>query len=587
MNPCQIVRNFFALFVRIPVEWFFETAEEVCHEISTYVETQITREVERHRTTTERRCREEKCYYLCLCCNKLICWFVTVVMIVIELVVEVIGEWIIETVCQIVIKVVKIVVEGLITVVRFVVVAIVCLAVLDFAGALDALIEFWFDLVDLLADFGKLIVTVLNAVVRLLDILREFVFKIGNKFGPPGRFFIGILAGLIDIVRKVVEGVTQIVDGLFGVITAVARLDFCAALEALGQGVGFGLIRGVLGIVNIAGLGIGGAARAFSREQVRLEAEAILNARFGNNIPIMVETNLRLNSTSFGTTWPVIPRICSISSRSPNLDLRAMHNAGTIDLFAAAGYAPIGCARGPFDRTAMNLVYAGTQYRVAVGDIRAYLAGTDTSVAEFVLRASDKETLKQMLTVAKRNFQDMAIELQWGAVADFEINGLDEMVIPNNPTPLVARMTNELGLGDICDMPAAMVFDYTSGANGYAAVYWRGGTRQETGATVRNNFLTDLFGTVLAHEMGHAFSLCHAEHDGVHNIMFTNASGGNNCGVQDPTFMVQTGGDLDVVTGATVFEYIFAYGEPHFTLVDAKNSWVWILDEAGECVGIP
>jgi hypothetical protein len=28
MNPCQAVRNFFAIFVRVPVEWFFETAED-------------------------------------------------------------------------------------------------------------------------------------------------------------------------------------------------------------------------------------------------------------------------------------------------------------------------------------------------------------------------------------------------------------------------------------------------------------------------------------------------------------------------------------------------------------------------------
>jgi hypothetical protein len=238
----------------------------VCHEISTYVETQITREVERHRTTTERRCREQKCYYLCLCCNKLICWVVTVVMIVIELVVEVVGEWIIETICKLVVKIFKFVAEVVITVVRFVVVLVVCLVTLDFAGARDALIEFWFDLVDLIGDVGEFVVAVLTAIVDLLDILREFVLKIGNKFGPPGRFFGGIIAGLIDIVRRVLEGATQVVEGLFDVVTALLRLDFCAALEGLVKGVGFGLLRTVLGVVNIVGLGIGGAARAFSRK---------------------------------------------------------------------------------------------------------------------------------------------------------------------------------------------------------------------------------------------------------------------------------------------------------------------------------
>ena len=262
-----------------------------------------------------------------------------------------------------------------------------------------------------------------------------------------------------------------------------------------------------------------------------------------------------------------------------------MHNNGTIDLFALAGYAPIGCSRAPFQRSVWNLVYKGTEYRVAVSDIRAYLAGTDNDVAEFVLRAGDKETLKKMLVVAKRNYQDMAIELQWGAVEDFEINSAAERVVPG-PTPLIERITTVEQLRDICDLPAVFVFDYDPQQNGIASAYWRGTARKATGATVRNNFMTDLFGTLLAHEMGHTFSLCHAGHDGVHNIMFTNAEGGNNCGVEDPNDLVPTGGDLDTVTGQTIMQYIFAYGEPRFTEEDGINCWKWILDEADECVGI-
>jgi hypothetical protein len=317
-----------------------------------------------------------------------------------------------------------------------------------------------------------------------------------------------------------------------------------------------------------------------------VEVETRLANRFGDNIPIMVETRLRLNSTSFGTTWPVEQRICSISSRSPNFDLRAMHNSGTIDLFAIAGYAPIGCSQAPLGRSVWHLFYEGTQYRVAIGDIRAYLAGTDSSVAEFVLTAGDKDTLKSMLVVAKRNFRDMAVELQWGAVETFEINSAAERVIANNPTPLVERITSSQQLHDICDLPAVFVFDYNPQQSGIASAYWRGGARTTTGATLRNNFMTHLFGTLLAHEMGHTYSLCHAGHDGVQNIMFTAAPGGNNCGVIDPTTIAPSG-DLDWVTGQTIIEYVFAYGEPHFTFEDAKNTWIWILGEGDECVGIP
>jgi hypothetical protein len=263
-----------------------------------------------------------------------------------------------------------------------------------------------------------------------------------------------------------------------------------------------------------------------------------------------------------------------------------MHNSGTIDLFAIAGYARIGCSQAPLGRSVWHLFYEGTQYRVAIGDIRAYLAGTDSSVAEFVLTAGDKDTLKSMLVVAKRNFRDMAVELQWGAVETFEINSAAERVIANNPTPLVERITSSQQLHDICDLPAVFVFDYNPQQSGIASAYWRGGARTTTGATLRNNFMTHLFGTLLAHEMGHTYSLCHAGHDGVQNIMFTAAPGGNNCGVIDPTTIAPSG-DLDWVTGQTIIEYVFAYGEPHFTFEDAKNTWIWILGEGDECVGIP
>ncbi len=80
--------------------------------------------------------------------------------------------------------------------------------------------------------------------------------------------------------------------------------------------------------------------------------------------------------------------------------------------------------------------------------------------------------------------------------------------------------------------------------------------------------MTHLFETVLAHEMGHCFSIKHQGHDGMESIMFT----------LDKTE------DLNPVTIGTVVEYVMMGGEPRFTLQDAKDAWNWILTEAIECL---
>jgi hypothetical protein len=539
-------------------ESFVSTVEESCTEARRWVEREIRTPIERHRTRTERRCRREECYWLCLCCNKLICWVETVFERFIEYVVEVVGEWVVETVCKVLTKAGKIAIELMITVGRLLVVGAVCLFT-DPRGALDAVIDTWFDVVDLVGDAGDLIGDAIAAVGELLDITREYVLDIGDRFGLIGRFIAGLLAGLIDIVRRVVDGIGRILDGIFDLLIGILHLDFCAALEGLVNGIVFGLAQVIFGVTGLLTLGSAGIRDADDRARLRGWLQRELEIRFRGDRLARLEEVFQMDSTSFGARWPVQPLRCTISSHSKVL--RTLH----INLFEVAGYAPIGCREAPVTRAAWRLVYKDTDYRVSLGDLRAFLERGPDAAPEFQLIAGEKRVLQDMLRVAKRKFRQLAIKLDPASLETFEVRDAAEMIIgfgeaDRNPTPLATRIKSQLGLSNICDLPGVVVFGYQPQLNGLAI-------GDPTTATARSNYVARLFGILLAHEMGHCFNLDHPGHDGLENIMFT----------------AEKAEQLDPITGNTFVEYVLLGGEPRFSRDDAITAWTWILTEGNRC----
>lgn len=571
MSACQEVREWITEKVRKPFEKFISEAEEKCTEARRWVEREVRRPIERRRQRTERRCKRRKCKWWCACCNKWFCWLETIIERIIEWIVEVVGEWLVETVCKIVVKIIKIIVEVIITVVRLAVVGFTCLFT-EPRGALDALIDFWYDLTDIVSDIGDLVSDVLGAVSDLLDLTREFLLDLGDMLGPLGRFFLGILAGVLDIARRIVDGARRIVDGVFDIVTGILHLDFCTALEGLTHGVGFGLGQAIFGVTGVTSLAANGSRDAFVRDDLRDWIQDYLDENFDDDRKEALEDLLQMDSSSFGVQWPVYPRRCSISSRSPSATgasgslLRDLHQEGVFNLYEVAGYAPFGCKKAPVNRSVYRLVYKDTEYRVSVGDLRAFLDDGPEAAPEFVLVAGDKRVFKDMLLVAKRKMRQMAIELDIKSLDLFEVQRNEVFIA--DAEPLATRMTSALEINDICDLPSVIVFGYDPAHFGLASVFWLGGARTTTAATVRTSFMAHLFGTVLAHEMGHCFSIRHEGHDGMENIMFT----------------LDKDEDLDPVTTGTVIEFVMLGGEPHFTLRDGKDAWTWIFTEAIECL---
>ncbi len=73
----------------------------------------------------------------------------------------------------------------------------------------------------------------------------------------------------------------------------------------------------------------------------------------------------------------------------------------------------------------------------------------------------------------------------------------------------------------------------------------------------------------LIHEIGHYFGLCHYNHSGVQNIMFTSSNADKNAELS--WFSL---GELNYL----------ADNEPRFTIEDGKNAWRFIVAELAHCL---
>ncbi len=110
MSLCTEVGRWIDENIEKPVEQFLQTTKQQC--------TDTRKQITTWRQQQEQRCREQECNWWCLCCNKWFCWLVTVLVQIIE--------WVIETVCHLVVEIIRVIVMVLIKVTRWVVEAVVC-----------------------------------------------------------------------------------------------------------------------------------------------------------------------------------------------------------------------------------------------------------------------------------------------------------------------------------------------------------------------------------------------------------------------------------------------------------------------------
>lgn len=127
MKLCEEIGHWIEEKVVKPVERYMKRLEEVCEQVSRWIEETITEPLEKFAEKQEKRCKERECKRWCLCCNKWVCWFVTIVVKVIEWVTRVVTKWVIELVCKLVARLIKFIVMALITLMKWVVLAVICI----------------------------------------------------------------------------------------------------------------------------------------------------------------------------------------------------------------------------------------------------------------------------------------------------------------------------------------------------------------------------------------------------------------------------------------------------------------------------
>jgi hypothetical protein len=593
MSACRTVGRWITENVTTPVERSAERAEEVCKEVRRRIEREVRRKVERRRERQERRCRRRKCNPWCACCNKWFCWIETIVERVVEWVIEVVVEWVVETVCRTVVKLVKIVVMVVVAVLRFVVTGVVCL-VTDPAGALVALGDLWFDLVNALQEVVELADFLLGQVADLLDISARFVKDLGHWFGPVGRVIFGAIGGILDGVRQIVDGVRQIVRGVGDAVLDVLRLDFCGFVEDLAYGLS-GVGKIVTGGLAVATVGSGGVRDAFVSNSASADVREIVQANLADDRAARVINALNLGGSTWGMDWEIRPYRLAISSRNrlgfgrvanpalPPFFLRDLHEQGQINLYKIAGYAPI-CDDKVFKDQRWTLVYRDTSRRVSLADLRDYLNDDPGEVPEFELMAIERSVFERHLDIMKRSFRTLGLRLEMEPMERLEVSDPVEFNLtrqPNTrpfPKSSVELMLERTGRDDqnlqLCWQPVVAVFQYEEGLFGLAMPIWPNSSRprlsrdKATGATYRDFQPEIVFGYVAAHELGHVFGLQHEGHDGVEHIMYTAAEDA----------------DLDSVTVRTLTEFILLGGEPRFTAADVRTAWTWITQVADGCL---
>ena len=448
MTVCREVKRWFTNTITRNVYDWAERAERKCEEARRWIEREIREPIERRRERQERKCKRRKCKWWCACCNKWFCWLETVIEIIVEWVVRVVGEWLVETVCKTVVKLVKVVVDVITTVVRFVVSFFVCIT--DPRGWLDNLIDLWTDIVGLVGQLGDLLDYLWGAVNELLEITIESLLDLAGKFGPLG-FFISIIAGLLDIIRRFSEHIRQMVEAWIDAIADLLTLNFCGFGIKLGRGfVGLGL--GILDVINVVGLGSGKAVEWIVRSSVRDRILEKLNDHYGTDTARRdaVIAGLRLDSLNYGVPWKITPHWLSVHSRAKGIDLRQMHKDGEINLYDITGYTFWCPDRNKFTGQRWALVYEGGSRKVTYSDLRAYIEYGRDQAPDFELMATTYDRMNGVLKLTRKKYTQLGINLFWDLARPYRIEDKAFFELPESGGCSVQGLVEPL-MNDITD----------------------------------------------------------------------------------------------------------------------------------------
>ncbi len=482
-------------------------------------------------------------------------------------------KWVIHIVCKVVMVIIDVVVKLVLRLVKFLVSFFVCLFTLDFKGVWESLVDLWYDVIDLLEEIVLFLKSLVDDAEEIVSDVQQLTDGVGCSFGRFGVFFIaGPGRWVVRVGREALDFVYDLIDNVWDVVSGALRLNWCKFVGGW-AGIGADILK-VIGLALGIPAGLGGAERdAINQHDLEETIEtAIQRVTDDEERRERMRDKVRLGGCPFGLPWTVVPYRFYLNSRSKEVDLRALHKEGVINLFGAAGLVS-DCDGTVINRPRGEVVYAGTRSPVSYSDLKRYLADGPNAVAEFHVFAITERVFIRDLNLAKRKAYSIGIELVWRSLREHEITTRDpELVVPDSDAaiPQLFQKLGRVGVGDdLCEVPVAAVFRYRKDTRlGYTSVFRPPTRTGASGVSFRDRLPEFFFRWVLIHELGHYFGLDHKGHDGAHHIMWTPA--------EDE--------DLDKVTGETVAELFLSGLEPQFTRDDAFRVWNWITSTAVACL---
>lgn len=564
---CSEVSRWVTEEVLTPVERFVTDAREECENVTTWFEEQVQQPVEEWVSREERRCREQECNWWCLCCNKWLCWIVTVVVRVVVWIVVTVGKWVTHLVCKIVTVVIGIVVDLVLKVLARLATFFVCL----FEHPLRALESLW----DLVNDVVDAIDDVLGLVIELLEDVAEIVREVGDLLGSLGRTFcifgdgmcalfgaiFGAFEGLLDWAADVVSWVGDTVQGVRDLVIGILSLDWCRMQKGLGI---LNVLRVITSVTRVLGMVfyIGPRELIDKRGLERTIDAALMQALSGDPDRLArARTRARLGGAPLGIPMELAPRRLAIRSSE---FLRGLHADGIVDLYALAGRFSDCQGKAVWEQLEGEVVYTGTRTTVTKSDLDDFIELGPEAVPSFTVHPIDRDAFRHRLELAQRKGLQVGISFSWKAIGEIEVTESRFVPLASDERDGAAQQDLLRLMGrpdegeDLRVVPVIAVFGYIDASLHGLASWFRPalGDGSPTGATFRDRFPKVGFQYVAIHEVGHCMGLDHEGHTNAGEIMWKPALGTD--------------------WGATIGNYGFGSGEANFSQDDAVAVWDWI-----------